>query len=110
LTSNWYSLSCATAQQLFPDAVVYTETEAQEGRIKREASQYRYLHFAPHSFFNAADPMLSAIVLAAPDRDSHEDGLLTARELSKLDLNAELVTLSATSPLRQSVLMVGNSS
>src|SRR5205807_2170165 len=58
----------------FPDGKVYTGAQAQEAIARREMSQYRYLHFATHGFFNDASPMLSSIVLAQPTPGSKEDG------------------------------------
>lgn len=66
--------------------------EASESRAKAEMGRARYIHFAAHGDLNEAMPMYSAIVLA---RDQQEDGLLHAREIFDLDLNAELVVLSA---------------
>lgn len=86
-------------RQDFPDAMVYTGAQAQEATVKKEAGKYRYLHFATHGFFNDAAPMLSSIVLAQP-KDSSEDGFLTAREIFGLDLNAEMVVLSACNTAR----------
>jgi CHAT domain-containing protein/Tfp pilus assembly protein PilF len=84
-----------TLKQDFPGASVYTGKEAQEGTAKQEGGKYRYLHFATHGFFNDAAPLMSAIVLALPPRESEEDGFLTAREVFDLDLSAEMVVLSA---------------
>jgi CHAT domain-containing protein/Tfp pilus assembly protein PilF len=84
----------------FPDAAIYLGAQAQEDVCKRLASQYRYLHFATHGFFNDAAPMLSSIVLAQPQPGSGEDGFLTAREVADLKLNADLVVLSACNTAR----------
>lgn len=78
----------------FPKALTYYE-QAQEQTFKREAGQYRYLHLATHGFTNDAAPLMSSLVLAEPSQGSGEDGFLTARELSELDLTAEMVVLSA---------------
>lgn len=80
---------------LFPNAEVLTLKNAQETTVKAEAGKFRYLHFATHGFVNDAAPMLSSVVLAAPNADAKEDGFLTAREVYDLTLNAEMATLSA---------------
>ncbi len=79
----------------FTDATIYTKKAAQEATAKKEAGDYRYLHFATHGFFNDAAPLLSAIILAQPDKKTGEDGFLTAREIFDLNLSADLVVLSA---------------
>ena len=111
--------------RLFPDAAIYTGKQAQEHVVTEEAGKYKYLHFATHGFFNDAAPLLSCIVLAQPEQPLRnkaqdtsennsvtvaniatkpkesqiepnvEDGLLTARKVFGLHLNADLVTLSA---------------
>ena len=83
-----------------PDAAVFTGAAAQESVAKLQAGNYRYLHFATHGFFNDAAPLLSAIVLALPGKKSSQDGFLTAREIFDLDLNADLVVLSACNTAR----------
>ncbi len=84
----------------FPSALIHTGMQAQEATAKRQAGQFRYLHFATHSVFNDAAPMMSSIVLADPGAASPEDGLLTAREIFDLNWPAELVVLSACNTAR----------
>jgi CHAT domain-containing protein/tetratricopeptide (TPR) repeat protein len=86
----------------FPDAVIHTEKEAQEGTAKQEAGRYRYLHFATHGLLNDAAPLMSSVVLAQPPPGSEEDQFLTAREIFDLNLTAELVVLSACDTARGS--------
>ena len=73
---------------------VYTGAEASEKRIKVEAGNFGVVHLATHGILNDATPMYSQIVLAQSDGAS-EDGLLEAWEIMKLNLNADLVVLSA---------------
>jgi CHAT domain-containing protein/tetratricopeptide (TPR) repeat protein len=73
---------------------VYTGAEASEKRIKVEAGNFGVVHLATHGILNDASPMYSHVVLAQSDGAS-EDGLLEAWEIMKLNLNADLVVLSA---------------
>jgi CHAT domain-containing protein len=74
---------------------LYLRAEAQESRFKKEAANYKILHFAAHGFFDDADPMYSYLVLAPGLPKDGEDGLLTANEIMSLDLNADMAILSA---------------
>ena len=87
-------------RKLMPGAAVYTGAEAQETVVKKTAGQYRYVHLASHAFFNDASPLLSSIVLAQPPPGSQEDGFLTARELFDMNLQADMVVLSACNTAR----------
>jgi CHAT domain-containing protein/tetratricopeptide (TPR) repeat protein len=72
-----------------------TGDRASEVDLKRmPLSTFRVLHFALHSAIDADFPDRSALVLSSR-RGDEEDGLLQAREVVHLDLNADMVTLSA---------------
>jgi CHAT domain-containing protein/Tfp pilus assembly protein PilF len=86
--------------KLFPSAVVLTGTNAQESTVKEQAGKYRYLHFATHGFVNDGSPLLSSVVMATPSKGSKEDGFLTAREIYRMNLNAEMTVLSACNTAR----------
>lgn len=60
-----------------------------------ELSKYSQLHFATHGIAVTDIPELSAIVLSNPSIDSKEDGFLTMREISGLNMKANSVILSA---------------
>ncbi|MDW3651293.1 MAG: CHAT domain-containing protein [Bacteroidia bacterium] len=69
---------------------------ATEGAFKRRAKDYQVLHLAMHAFVNDEEAMYSGLLFAPPgDQDSLEDGFLHAFEIYNLDLDAELVILSA---------------
>ena len=77
---------------LFPTSSSWFEDEAGEGRLKQEARNYRFLHLATHGLVDDQLPMSSGLLLSA---DDGEDGLLQAHEVLGLELEADLVTLSA---------------
>ncbi|MCI0422830.1 MAG: CHAT domain-containing protein, partial [Acidobacteria bacterium] len=69
--------------------------EATESAFKSQPlEQYGVLHLAVHGISNPRTPDRAALVLLS-DPASNEDGLLQAREISGLHLNAKLVVLSA---------------
>ena len=81
------------------DARVYVGAAAREARVKAEAPRARILHLATHGMVDDASPMYSHLVLARTPADQ-DDGVLEAWELMKLDLQAELVVLSACDTAR----------
>jgi len=80
---------------LFPAdrSKVLLGSAATETAIKHESlNHYRRLHFATHSIVDDKTPWRSAVLLTA---DEEEDGYLEVDEISELDLECELVVLSA---------------
>jgi CHAT domain-containing protein/tetratricopeptide (TPR) repeat protein len=74
---------------------VLMERESTEEAFKREPlRRYRRLHFATHSLMDEKSPMRSAVVLT-PGDNMEEDGLLEVSEISRLDLDCDLVVVSA---------------
>ena len=75
--------------------LVLTGDNATEADLKRlSLSSFRVLHLALHSTIDGEFPDRSALVFTS-QKNGVEDGLLQAREILSLNLNAELVTLSA---------------
>lgn len=76
-------------------AQVQLNKNANEEFIKSgNLKYYKYLHIATHGFVNADKPELSGILLAQ-DSLSKEDGILFSGEIYNLQMNADLVVLSA---------------
>ena len=71
--------------------------EAQRNLVTGGAlDDYRILHFATHGLLHSEHPELSGIALSMFDRQgAPTDGTLRVRDIYDLDLNAELVVLSA---------------
>jgi CHAT domain-containing protein len=68
---------------------------ATEADVKAQPlPQFAAIHFAVHGLASTKFPERSTLVLRS-DEARHEDGLLQAREILDLRLNADLVTLSA---------------
>ncbi len=76
---------------------VYVGAEAREDRLKRECGAYRIIHIASHGLLDDKNPMYSKVVLADAEtaKSSGEDGYLETWEMMDLNLNADLVILSA---------------
>ena len=69
------------------------KTHADEDQIKSPSiKDYNYLHFATHGVVDEQNPELSRIYLSESE---NEDGNLYSGEIYNLELNADLVALSA---------------
>lgn len=79
------------------DVNLYSGRYATEYLIKnRELTNYRILHFATHGVVNDHNSRFSGLVLTTPHRPTIEDdGFLRVGEIYDLNLNADLVVLSA---------------
>lgn len=75
-----------------PESVVAVREQATESLFKRYAARVPVLHIASHGEFNPEEPLSSRLLLVG---DESNDGSLTVGELYDLELNSELVTLSA---------------
>jgi CHAT domain-containing protein len=73
---------------------VYIGDQALEATFKREAPACDILHVATHGVTYDGAPMFSSLVLNASPHDE-EDGVLEAREIATLTLNAGVAVLSA---------------
>jgi CHAT domain-containing protein len=76
-------------------AEIHLRLEATEELVKSgKLNNFKIIHFAVHGILNERVPSLSAVVLNQDD-DENEDGFLTMGEVFNIELNADLVVLSA---------------
>ncbi|MCP4443306.1 MAG: CHAT domain-containing protein [Aureispira sp.] len=82
-----------TLEELFEGSFWYKK-EANEQNFKQTASDYAVIHLAMHGILDKQLPMASSLAFSE-DGDTLEDDFLHIYELSQMDLNAQLVVLSA---------------
>ena len=74
----------------------FISDEAKEEVIKSDIIiRYSFLHIATHGFINEEKPKLSGIIFTDKNNPPGEDGVLYSSEIYNLNLNADLVVLSA---------------
>ncbi len=73
-------------------AQILMQEEATKTRFMEMAGDYGILHFATHAFTDEEFPMYSAIALS---QENGVFGFLEARDIIRMELNADLVVLSA---------------
>ena len=74
----------------FPRSLCLTRQEATEDNIRQQLHNFNILHFGTHGYLSPEAPMLSSILLANGEA-------LTVAELAGMELDVELVVLSACS-------------
>ncbi|HBQ60915.1 MAG TPA: hypothetical protein DD671_15175 [Balneolaceae bacterium] len=83
----------------FESSTILKNEEVTEASLKsHDLSNFQFLHFATHANVDEVNPSRSGLLLSKKaDVESlfGEDGHLNSREISNLQLNADLVTLSA---------------
>ena len=100
-------ISNASPVDLDAASLVLTSKAATEEQVKRLLSpapsalkspyltRYRYLLFSTHGLADNQNGMLSCVALSSPAAGSTEDGFLQAQEVMDLELDTDLVMLSA---------------
>ncbi len=73
--------------RILPEPSLRLREAATAGEVAKGAGRFRIIHLAAHGFFDDAHPLESALFLAR--------GALKVADLYRLDLDADLVTLSA---------------
>ncbi|HAD10988.1 MAG TPA: hypothetical protein DCF33_00985, partial [Saprospirales bacterium] len=74
---------------------VWTKEPDQEAIFKQESSNYRVLLLAMHGISDAEHPELSQLLFGDPQTDPVNNNILYATELQIMQLQADLVVLSA---------------
>lgn len=82
-----------TLSEVF-DGTFLTDDLTNEAFFKKNAYQYAVIHLAMHGILHPRVPMLSSLAFTE-NKDSLEDNFLQAHEIAHLNLNADLVVLSA---------------
>lgn len=70
------------------------DNNASEKIFKEKVGEYAIIHLAMHGLLDEKHPILSSLAFTE-DGDSVENNFLQAYEISKMELNADLVVLSA---------------
>jgi len=77
---------------LFTNNIAAIGKENTETFVKKNAGNYNFIHFATHGSYNYKRPLYSYLLFNPSEED---DGRLNVFEVLELNLNANLVTLSA---------------
>jgi CHAT domain-containing protein/tetratricopeptide (TPR) repeat protein len=92
LTYN--SVEVKNIQKLLGEGQIYEGEEATEDQFKKLAGNYSIIHFATHGLANNQDPDYSLLAFTEI-KDEQENEFLYVSDMYNMELNAELVVLSA---------------
>ena len=76
----------------FPKVEVFTRENATESWLQKHISDYQVIHIASHGEFDPVNPLFSSLKLTRTETD---DGNFEVNEVFGLEINADIVTLSA---------------
>ncbi|WP_138431064.1 CHAT domain-containing protein [Fodinibius saliphilus] len=84
----------------FSETAILKENEVSEERFKKmlQQDQYRYIHMATHGIIDEDRPSRSGLALSSEGEltaSSKEDGMLRSSEIFGLDIQSDMVVLSA---------------
>ncbi len=84
----------------FQQSSILKEDEVSEERFKKmlQQNQYRYIHMATHGIIDENNPSRSGLALSTKGEitaSSREDGMLRSSEIFGLNINSDMVVLSA---------------
>jgi len=87
-------------KEIFPENEIFINESANEFKLKSlsdsgELAKYNIIHFATHALVLPDLPNYTSLVLSQNKSKNNNDGFLTVEEISKLNFQADLVTLSA---------------
>lgn len=79
-------------KKMWPNSTVLLRKSATKQSLQEAGKLFSMIHIAAHGKFHSDAPLNSAVLLTPTTRD---DGRLTVEDLYTMELNADLVTLSA---------------
>ncbi|MEL7004467.1 MAG: CHAT domain-containing protein, partial [Bacteroidota bacterium] len=77
------------------DTKILSNDQATEEAFKLLSTNYGIIHLATHGLINDKHPLDSKILFAKNKEDSLSDGILYSHEILNMEINAEMVVLSA---------------
>lgn len=74
---------------------LFIDENASESAFRKHGTRSRIVHLALHALVDDKNPMHSRLIFADNESDTLDDGFLNAYELYNMDINADMVVLSA---------------